>query len=179
MRLSTGEPRILPPLPAALNEFCRQEGVLSDRSFVARKAIQILLAVAVFTVSVHTVHAWNHQMHRFCSSWPDMYYGTNWVNCNSSGSWGPWGGSYSFTDMEESQALSLAADLCMDHTWSCWDTCGSTAYKVYLSGQHSTSTCVYSVDCYDTWSSANSCSQGTTGSFSCSCMYVNMCMPCE
>jgi hypothetical protein len=90
-----------------------------------------------------------------------------------------WNGEYDISSMGE-DAPTFAAGICDDLIYSCWDTCDSTAFKAWAVNRVNEQvfpTCQYEIECIEGWANP-SCQQGETGSFTCSCQYMNVCAPC-
>jgi hypothetical protein len=133
--------------------------------------IVICMAIVGSTVTLRAVTA----MYTFCQTWdasnppPDDFW--CWY-----GDWS-WTGGYEFNSVGEQEALSRASQLCSAETSACWDTCDSNEYRSHKAWEWSGGSCTYDVSCVQ--SSANpSCSQGVSGSFSCTCFALNICAPC-
>jgi hypothetical protein len=142
------------------------------------------LAVILFCALVVTssVRLQAHAMSEFCYWWDAGLAEPDDLWCfDASGvyTWG-WNGGYDISNTPEEDRLMLAADICDDLTYSCWDTCESQAFRSVRAGFYSDQTggqCTYTWECVMSWGNA-SCQQGSSGGFSCSCGSVNTCAPC-
>jgi hypothetical protein len=120
-------------------------------------------------------------MDNFCSEYEYRYYGADYVYCYVGGNFGPWTGGYAFPTMNEQDALGVASELCWEQFQACNDTCYSQEYAEYKAAEWtwaSGGTCQYDPSCVGAFSYP-SCQTGTSGSFSCVCSAINLCMPCE
>lgn len=149
---------------------------MSKRSAI-RSVTTIAVCLMILGASV-TLRA--SSMSSFCSYWSNAFSGSdNWAFCQSNWDW-QWTGGYSFHDMPENEALSQANSLCNDLVFSCWETCGSQAFREAKAQQWTDATggqCSYHYSCAEPFTSP-SCQQGISGSFSCSCSALNVCGSC-
>lgn len=143
----------------------------------ARSICGIVVCVTIVGLSVVTVRA--SAMDDFCSFWNGTTQPPDTFGCLSGGAPYTWNGDYDFSSWGD-DALMHAADMCNDLFGSCADTCGSTGYREWALdqvNQEAWPNCEYDISCIESWDNA-SCDMGTSGSFSCSCTYWNVCAPC-
>ena len=145
-----------------------------------RPVAVIVFCAALVTSSV-VLHA--HAISQFCGYWEGYLFEPNDLWCFDDGgfyTW-TWSGGYDIAAVEpEEQRLWLATDICDDLVFSCWDACESDDFKTLRAQYYTDQTwgqCTYSAGCVESWGTP-SCQQGSTGTFSCSCGSINLCMPC-
>jgi hypothetical protein len=141
-----------------------------------RRAISTLvLSVLIVAASAVVIKA--NEMNEFCSNWNDSLTEPDDFWCSVDPYYWAWGGGYNISSMPPAEALSFAASLCDDLTYSCWDTCESSDYRWAMLAQVNQAAwpnCEYSVDCIMSWGNPSCQQSETTGSFGCTCQFMNV-----
>lgn len=142
------------------------------RTSKVRALATILFCLGIFVASSSVARA---TMSSACYWWDVNTTLPDWFYCQVGPTNWSWTGQYDISSYGE-EAPSMAAYICDDIIFGCYESCESEDFKQYLSWMNSGGPCgEWPEWCWITWGNP-SCQQGATGSFSCTCGYFNQCI---
>ena|SRR5215471_7052996 len=142
---------------------------------MGRQLSVIFASVVITLLSIAVVRG--NPLSAVCADWNNGHHTSPgddvWCQTGSN----PWQmyGGYDFSSMEENDALNESTALCDDWDGGC--SCDGVEFKQWAVDQENSPDCTYDISCIET-STYLTCDQAISGSMTCNCDYMNVCMPC-